>query len=68
MNDFEIDTRRLNLLKKSNELLDKTRTNYKKYENERKFLLKLTRCKYIDYDEWENILKTIENFVNINDK
>ena len=68
MNDFEIDTRRLNLLKRSNKLLEKTRTNYKKYENERKLLLKLTKCKSIDYDEWEKILKSIEKLVDTNSK
>ncbi len=68
MNDFEIDTRRLNLLKRSNKLLEKTRTNYKKYENERKLLLKLTKCESIDYDEWEKFLKSIEKLVDTNSK
>ncbi len=64
MSNFEINARRLNLLKRSNELLDRTRTNYKKYEKERKLLLELTRCESVDYDEWENILKSIKELVN----
>lgn len=66
MNILEIDPKRLNLLKKSNELLERTKKEYKKYEKERKIILELTRSKSVDYDEWKNILTSIENLINSN--
>lgn len=68
MNSLEIDSKKLVLLKKSNELLEKTRENYKKYEKERKTLLELTRNESVDYDEWENTLISIENLINSNNE
>lgn len=66
MNILEIDPKRLDLLKKSNELLERTKKEYKKYEKERKIILELTRSKSVDYDEWKNILTSIENLINSN--
>lgn len=66
MNILEIDPKRLNLLKKSNQLLERTKKEYKKYEKERKIILELTRSKSVDYDEWKNILTSIENLINSN--
>ncbi len=64
MDILKMDSKRLDLLRKSNALLEKTKKEYKKYENERRILLELTRNESIDYDEWENILISIENLVN----
>lgn len=66
MDILEIDPKRLDLLKKSNELLERTKKEYKKYEKERKIILELTRSKSVDYDEWKNILTSIENLINSN--
>lgn len=68
MDNFKIDSRRLTLLKRSNLILEKTKTNYKKYENERRIILELTESESTDYDEWENILKSIEELVNSDSK
>jgi len=66
MDILEIEPKRLDLLKKSNELLERTKKEYKKYEKERKIILELTRSKSVDYDEWKNILTSIENLINSN--
>lgn len=64
MDILKMDSKRLDLLRKSNALLEKTKKEYKKYGNERRILLELTRNESIDYDEWENILISIENLIN----
>ena len=64
MSEFKINPKRLNLLIRSNKLLDKTKINYKKYENERKILFEFTRNDSIDYDEWENFLTSLEKLIN----
>lgn len=64
MEPLGINPRKLNLLKRSNNLLEKTKKDYKKYEKERKTLLELTRNESVDYDEWENILTSIEILVS----
>lgn len=66
MNILEIEPKRLDLLKKSNELLERTKKDYKKYEKERKIILELTRSNSVDYDKWKNILTSIENLINSN--
>lgn len=66
MNDLEINPIKLDLLKRSNKLLEKTKKDYKKYEKERKMLLELTRNSSIDYDEWEQILVSIERLIDSN--
>ncbi len=66
MDILKMDSKRLDLLRKSNALLEKTKKEYKKYGNERRILLELTRNESIDYDEWENILTSIENLINSN--
>lgn len=67
MYNLEIDSRKLDLLKRSNELLEKTKKKYKKYESERKTLLELTTNTSIEYDEWENILDSIETLIKSNE-
>lgn len=66
MDILEIEPKRLDLLKKSNELLERTKKEYKKYEKERKIILEFTRNESVDYDEWQNILTSIENLINSN--
>lgn len=66
MDILKMDPKRLDLLRKSNALLEKTKKEYKKYEKERKILLELTRNESVDYDEWKNILTSIENLINSN--
>lgn len=58
MNNF--DEKKLNLLKRSNILLEKTKKNCNVYKEERKLLLKLTTDKTIDYEIWEKILDSLE--------
>lgn len=60
MNNLEIDNKKLDLLKRSNMLLEKTKKNHKMFQEERKLLLKLTSDKSLDYEIWENILTSIE--------
>jgi hypothetical protein len=48
------------LLKRSNDLLDKTRKNASKFSKERKILLDLTVDKNVNYDKWESILEEYE--------
>lgn len=64
MSGLEIDSKKLELLKRSNELLEKTKKEYKKYEFERKTLLELTTNNSIQYDEWERILNSIESQID----
>ena len=64
MTDFNFDAKRLDLLKKSNELLNKTKNNYKKYTNERKILFEFTIKKPINYDEWKSFLISFEKLIN----
>ncbi len=64
MSNLEIENRKLDLLKRSNNLLEKTKKNYKMYQEERKLLLKLTTDKSIDYEVWEKILDSVETLIN----
>jgi len=66
MDISKIDPKRLDLLRKSNKLLEMTKKQYMKYEKERKKILELTRNESVDYDEWENILISIEKLINSN--
>lgn len=67
MSSLEIDSKKLELLKRSNELLEKTKKEYKKYEVERKTLLRLTTNNSVEYDEWERILDSIESLISLNE-
>ncbi len=66
MDISKIDPKRLDLLRKSNKLLEMTKKEYMKYEKERKILLELTRNQSVDYYEWESILTSIENLIASN--
>ena len=63
MYNLNIDSKKLELLKRSNNLLERTRKKYKKYESERKLLLELTTNMPEDYAKWEKILDSIETLV-----
>ena len=63
MYNLSIDSQKLDLLKRSNELLEKTKKEYKKYEKERKILLELTTNIPEDYESWERTLNSIESLV-----
>ena len=63
MYNLNIDSKKLELLKRSNNLLERTRKKYKKYEIERKLLLELTTNMPEDYAKWEKILDSIETLV-----
>ena len=43
MNNLEITNKKLELLKRTNKLLEETRLEFRKYEKERKLLLEFTR-------------------------
>lgn len=60
MNNLDFENKRLELLKRSNTLLEKTKKNCKLYQEERKLLFKLTTDTSIDYEVWEKILDCLE--------
>ena len=60
MNNLDFKNKRLELLKRSNSLLEKTKKNQKLYQEERKLLFKLTTDDSIDYEVWEKILDCLE--------
>jgi len=60
MNNLDFENKRLELLKRSNILLEKTKNNFKQYQEERKLLFKLSTDTSIDYELWEKILDCLE--------
>lgn len=60
MSVLEFDSKKLELLKRTTLLLEKTKKNYKMYHEERKLLFKLTTDNSIDYKTWEKILDSLE--------
>lgn len=60
MNNLDFKNKRLELLKRSNSLLEKTKKNCNLYQEERKLLFKLTTDDSIDYEVWEKILDCLE--------
>lgn len=65
MNNSDFENKRLELLKRSNILLEKTKKNHKLYQEERKLLFKLTTDNSIDYEVWERILDCLEILIKI---
>ncbi len=63
MFNLSIDSQKLDLLKRSNDLLEKTKKQYKKYEKERKILLELTTNIPEDCENWEKTLNSIESLI-----
>jgi len=60
MNNLDFENKRLELLKRSNNLLEKTKNHFKQYQEERKLLFKLSTDTSIDYELWEKILDCLE--------
>lgn len=67
MYNLDIDSSKLDLLKRSNDLLERTKKEYKKYEKERKLLLDLTTNIPEDCTKWKKILDSIESLVKSNE-
>ena len=65
MNNLDFENKRLGLLKRSNILLEKTKKDYKMYQEERKLLFKLTTDNSIDYEVWERILDCLEVLIKL---
>ena len=60
MKNLKSNDKKLDLLKRTTILLEKTKNDYKMYQEERKLLLKLTTDKFIDFEIWEKILDAME--------
>lgn len=65
METLKINGKKLDLLKRSNHLLEETKSDYKKYEKERKILLELTRNPHVNYDHWDHIINCFESIVQL---
>ena len=65
MNKFYITNKKLELLKRTNKLLEETKIEFRKYEKERKLLLKFTRDSNPNTEQWEQILAYLESIINL---
>ena len=65
MNKFDITNKKLELLKRTNKLLEETKIEFRKYEKERKLLLKFTRDSNPNTEQWEQILAYLESIINL---
>ena len=65
MNNLEITNKKLELLKRTNKLLEETRLEFRKYEKERKLLLEFTRDSNPNTEHWEQILAYLESIINL---
>ena len=65
MNKFDITNKKLELLKRTNKLLEETRLEFRKYEKERKLLLEFTRDSNPNTEQWEQILAYLESIINL---
>ena len=65
MNNLEITNKKLELLKRTNKLLEETKIEFRKYEKERKLLLKFTRDSNPNTEQWEQILAYLESIINL---
>lgn len=65
MNNLEITNKKLELLKRTNKLLEETRLEFRKYEKERKLLLEFTRDSNPNTEQWEQILAYLESIINL---
>lgn len=66
MSNLAINSRKLDLLKRTNYLIEKTKKDYIKFEKERKLLLELSSNNNVNYDEWEKALISIEKLIDYN--
>ena len=65
MNKFDITNKKLELLKRTNKLLEETKLEFRKYEKERKLLLEFTRDSNPNTEQWEQILAYLESIINL---
>ena len=65
MENLEINNKKLELLRRSDILLEATKSEYKKYIKERKMLLELTQNPHVNYEQWEHILYYLESIVDL---
>jgi nicotinic acid phosphoribosyltransferase len=65
MNNLEITNKKLELLKRTNKLLEETKLEFKKYEKERKLLLEFTQNSNPNTEQWEQILAYLESIINL---
>ena len=66
MNNIEIDSKKLDLLKRTNYLLEETKTDHIIYKKERKLLLEFSKSSYANYNHWENVVNLLENIIDVN--
>lgn len=65
MNNLEITNKKLELLKRTNKLLEETKLEFKKYEKERKLLLEFTQNSNSNTEQWEQNLAYLEGIINL---
>ena len=65
MNNLEITNKKLELLKRTNKLLEETKLEFRKYEKERKLLLEFTRDSNPNTEQWEQTLAYLESIINL---
>ena len=65
MNKFDITNKKLELLKRTNKLLEETKLEFRKYEKERKLLLEFTQHSNPNTEQWEQILAYLESIINL---
>ena len=65
MNNLEITNKKLELLKRTNKLLEETKIEFKKYEKEIKLLLEFTQNSNPNTEQWEHILVYLESIINL---
>lgn len=65
MNNIRITNKKLELLKRTNKLLEETKLEFRKYEKERKLLLEFTRDSNPNTEQWEQILAYLEIIINL---
>ena len=68
MENFEIDERRMNFLKRSNAILEHTKINLKEYQSARLILFAFTNEASPDYQLWENLIRICENIIALEEK
>ena len=65
MSKFDMTNKKLELLKRTNKLLEETKLEFRKYEKERKLLLEFTQNSNPNTEQWEQSLVYIESIINL---
>ena len=68
LSNSKIDAKKLDLLKRSNNLLEITKTDVKMYERERKLLFEFSINPNVNYEQWEYIVCMLENIIELDKK